>query len=334
MSQIRFLFVSTTLLFICGNLATGQMVSFDFEELELDGSNIATDGNQVIGHCESGVLSGAPVVPAAGVDWLMNSGSVEVATGNLIFERNLPSGTASGGTIFGSEDFGSGVVPPDHIPFDSHFAPGVDPGPDGLMLSDQSDLHLVMQGIMFGPEYSITISDLEENSDYRVQIISWDAGVEGESLNFGSGIDRKEFRRSAVAAGDSSIEYHQFVVDGDDDGTVVGNSSDEITAALITAEFTTDAGQTSIVFNFSIPERIPVGENENDNCIYNALVVHELGEFLLGDVNCDGSVDLLDVGPFVELLTTGGFSPKADINSDGIVDLLDVTPFVDLLTGN
>ena len=54
---------------------------------------------------------------------------------------------------------------------------------------------------------------------------------------------------------------------------------------------------------------------------------------LLGDVNCDGAVDLLDVGPFVDLLTAGDFSAKADINGDGAVDLLDVGPFVDLLAG-
>ena len=53
----------------------------------------------------------------------------------------------------------------------------------------------------------------------------------------------------------------------------------------------------------------------------------------LGDINGDGSVDLLDVAPFVELLTNGGFQPEADINQDGVVDLLDVAPFVDLLSG-
>ena len=55
---------------------------------------------------------------------------------------------------------------------------------------------------------------------------------------------------------------------------------------------------------------------------------------LLGDINQDGSVDLLDVAPFVELLTNGQFQAEADINQDGVVDLLDVTPFVELLTGN
>ena len=54
---------------------------------------------------------------------------------------------------------------------------------------------------------------------------------------------------------------------------------------------------------------------------------------LVGDVNCDGQVSLLDVGPFVELITNSEFLDKADINQDGSVDLLDVGPFVDLLTG-
>lgn len=54
---------------------------------------------------------------------------------------------------------------------------------------------------------------------------------------------------------------------------------------------------------------------------------------LLGDVNCDGAVNLLDVDPFVTLLTSGGYVDKADMNQDGAVDLLDVQPFVDALTG-
>lgn len=59
-----------------------------------------------------------------------------------------------------------------------------------------------------------------------------------------------------------------------------------------------------------------------------------LSEFsvpLLGDVNCDGFVNLLDVNPFVDLLTNSGYSAKADINGDGAVNLLDVQLFVDLI---
>ena len=53
----------------------------------------------------------------------------------------------------------------------------------------------------------------------------------------------------------------------------------------------------------------------------------------LGDVNCDGAINLLDVQPFVDLLTTGGFSDKADFNGDGQVNLLDIAGFVDAISG-
>ena len=62
-------------------------------------------------------------------------------------------------------------------------------------------------------------------------------------------------------------------------------------------------------------------------------IEYEPTKFLLGDVNCDGVVNLLDVAPFVELVSMGGFSDKADINQDGVVNLLDVEPFVALLAG-
>ena len=53
-----------------------------------------------------------------------------------------------------------------------------------------------------------------------------------------------------------------------------------------------------------------------------------IGGILLGDVNLDGVVDLLDVAPFVELISNSQFQQEADINQDGQVNLLDVAPFV------
>ena len=53
---------------------------------------------------------------------------------------------------------------------------------------------------------------------------------------------------------------------------------------------------------------------------------------ILGDVNCDGEVNLLDVGPFVDAIANG--TPgKADVNEDGVTNLLDVSVFVALLSG-
>ena len=54
---------------------------------------------------------------------------------------------------------------------------------------------------------------------------------------------------------------------------------------------------------------------------------------LPGDVNQDQTIDLLDVAPFVNLISTGRFQCEADINQDGEVDLLDVGPFVRLISG-
>ena len=57
------------------------------------------------------------------------------------------------------------------------------------------------------------------------------------------------------------------------------------------------------------------------------------GTTLLGDVNCDGAVNLLDVGPFVDLISSGDYLDKADMNEDGQVNLLDVGPFVAAIAG-
>ena len=54
---------------------------------------------------------------------------------------------------------------------------------------------------------------------------------------------------------------------------------------------------------------------------------------ILGDVNQDGFVNLLDVGPFIDILGNGQFQFEADCNGDGVVNLLDVEPFIAILGG-
>ena len=60
-------------------------------------------------------------------------------------------------------------------------------------------------------------------------------------------------------------------------------------------------------------------------------LVVQYGGVLLGDINLDGSVNLLDVAPFVALISNGTFAPEADMNCDGQVNLLDVDPFIQAL---
>ena len=63
------------------------------------------------------------------------------------------------------------------------------------------------------------------------------------------------------------------------------------------------------------------------------LIITFSGDVLIGDINMDGDVNLLDVAPFVDLISTGTFQAEADINDDGDVNLLDVAGFVELLAG-
>ena len=53
---------------------------------------------------------------------------------------------------------------------------------------------------------------------------------------------------------------------------------------------------------------------------------------LLGDANCDGIIDFLDIAAFVAILSGGAPKPEADIDQNGIVDFLDITPFIAILS--
>ena len=72
-------------------------------------------------------------------------------------------------------------------------------------------------------------------------------------------------------------------------------------------------------------------QDDFDIGVYELFVYRFDGNGIVGDVNCDGVVDLLDVGPFIDAIILGEFSVKADINADGSVNLKDVQPFVALL---
>lgn len=71
--------------------------------------------------------------------------------------------------------------------------------------------------------------------------------------------------------------------------------------------------------------------NPNNGLIELYLCRTRIPSVLLGDVNRDGAVDLLDVSPFIDLLSVTNFQNEADINRDGVVNLLDVASFVKLL---
>ena len=89
--------------------------------------------------------------------------------------------------------------------------------------------------------------------------------------------------------------------------------------------------------NGNLDQVVSFGQDE-DGELYivaingNILAVNPI--VLFGDVNQDGFVNLLDVQPFVDLISTGGFAQEADLNQDGAVNLLDVNPFIAVLSGS
>ena len=52
---------------------------------------------------------------------------------------------------------------------------------------------------------------------------------------------------------------------------------------------------------------------------------------LLGDINVDGWVNLMDVHAIITLIVNNEYECSADVNQDGAVDLLDIAPFVAIM---
>jgi len=56
-----------------------------------------------------------------------------------------------------------------------------------------------------------------------------------------------------------------------------------------------------------------------------------LSDSLIGDVNLSDVVDFSDIGPFIEVLSSGNYQLEADCDRNGTVDFSDIMPFIDIL---
>ena len=112
----------------------------------------------------------------------------------------------------------------------------------------------------------------------------------------------------------------------------VDTSGGWISKDFLVADFVPPTSQMQLRFSVS---------DTNDPSIVEAGVdafavrVHSCvdNEVLLGDVDQNGTVNLLDIGPFVDLLSNGLYQEEADMNSDGVVNLSDVGLFVAAISG-
>lgn len=119
-------------------------------------------------------------------------------------------------------------------------------------------------------------------------------------------------------------------------------SANTLYAFTITSTSTVDPGfriERSLVDEFADGNGIFTGGNNtptlrgNDDTVFFMQGTAITGQFDTGDVNCDGVINFLDIGPFIAALSGGGvFNDKADINGSSDVNFLDIGPFIQLLS--
>ena len=55
---------------------------------------------------------------------------------------------------------------------------------------------------------------------------------------------------------------------------------------------------------------------------------------VLGDINSDGVIDILDIIMIVNIIISGQYNGLADLNSDGIINVLDIIQLVNIILNN
>ena len=63
-------------------------------------------------------------------------------------------------------------------------------------------------------------------------------------------------------------------------------------------------------------------------------VTTETVSVILGDVDLSGTVDFLDISPFITVLSGSTFQAEADCDENGVVEFLDIAPFIEILAGS
>ena len=59
-----------------------------------------------------------------------------------------------------------------------------------------------------------------------------------------------------------------------------------------------------------------------------------LGSSLVGDVNADGLVNILDVVLLVNMVLSDEYNASSDLNNDGVINILDVVVLVNTILNN
>ncbi len=128
------------------------------------------------------------------------------------------------------------------------------------------------------------------------------------------------------------------------DGVVVpGFAADTVAVAEILAAADAGIGTYTLTAKVTDPTQFVRSEIKRSQLMTAERTWTVTVDGLVGDLNCDGSVDFFDIDPFVTALLYGSGYPAAfpdcdrglaDVNGDGAISFFDIDPFVALLTGD
>lgn len=131
------------------------------------------------------------------------------------------------------------------------------------------------------------------------------------------------------AAGDLGLSQIQFF----DASVAAGASETLLTVNLVIDLGTAIAGEYRVSLSTDGQNSISsTGDIDQAFTSTAGALTFEAAPDLIGDVNCDGDVNFLDIAPFISLLSSGEFLDKADIDQNGAVDFLDIAPFIAALS--
>ena len=212
-----------------------------------------------------------------------------------------------------------------------------------LILVNKSGVLELLNPTGFGLDTSsdVELADLDDDGDLDAVISNLSSDqLPAPSrvwLNDGSG-NFSDSGQELGTAGALDVELSDIDADGDTDALFIEQSNNVQRVWL-----NDGAGQfvdSLVVSNYDNASQGMLGDFDGDGDTDIAIVTFAGTRILLnhssqvGDVNGDLDVNLLDVGPFVQLIGNGQFQCEADINADGAVNLLDVNLFVELLLGD
>lgn len=139
---------------------------------------------------------------------------------------------------------------------------------------------------------------------------------------------------------------------------VVGDNSGEINGATWSGDLiptpnwlSVESANNWLSVGESEPIHIyvnPIELNENSNYTGNVIIssnanflpinipitLQTLSNSLLGDINFDGLINIVDVVQMVNFVLSSTYIPQADMNSDGIINVLDIVQLVGIILGN